>query len=336
MTTQIKPHQGAITEVLAVFCGPLRGLPYIYLPSVSVSAVASRLLLDRFQSPSSSSGLHAPALQLLDLKSGSDCRRDSCAVDGCAGEIGQKFGRSLAKDFRELHPEDIRSQKSEDGQSGHCPGNSGVQILQHRLHEVADHHPIPGGNESLPLTVSSYSGVGLHFCHRCRAGAGVQVHDRLRRLRLRCNRIAPSGCRLGLVGLVSGIGFQDSPATVASANSTGRKYTNRPTAQTCHWHFLALPDAAAGTAASNQPVIGTVPLSGRLHAPLLTRGKAKVQGRLGTTRATPFLRASAEFDFRCEVCGAPLSNPAAGRPRRYCSDACRQKAHRIRRALKPA
>ena len=57
MTTQIKPPQGAITAVLVVFCGPLRGLPYIYLPSVSVFAVASRLLLDRFQSLCSASGL---------------------------------------------------------------------------------------------------------------------------------------------------------------------------------------------------------------------------------------------------------------------------------------
>lgn len=32
----------------------------------------------------------------------------------------------------------------------------------------------------------------------------------------------------------------------------------------------------------------------------------------------------------CPVCGGPLPVAATGRPRRYCSDACRQKAHRLR------
>ena len=32
----------------------------------------------------------------------------------------------------------------------------------------------------------------------------------------------------------------------------------------------------------------------------------------------------------CPVCGSPLPVAATGRPRRYCSDACRQKAHRLR------
>ncbi|PJL15282.1 hypothetical protein B9Y66_09900 [Stenotrophomonas maltophilia] len=66
------------------------------------------------------------------------------------------------------------------------------------------------------------------------------------------------------------------------------------------------------------------------------RGRPKVEARPGSTRAPPFLRASTEFEFRCEVCGRPLRNQATGRPRRYCTDACRQKAHRIRRALQPA
>lgn len=43
--------------------------------------------------------------------------------------------------------------------------------------------------------------------------------------------------------------------------------TTRPTAeassaQTCHWHFLALRLVAASTLTSNQPATGTVPLSG--------------------------------------------------------------------------
>ncbi|ASE52975.1 hypothetical protein CEQ03_09535 [Stenotrophomonas maltophilia] len=66
------------------------------------------------------------------------------------------------------------------------------------------------------------------------------------------------------------------------------------------------------------------------------RGRRKVEASASPTRAPPFLRASAEFEFRCEVCGGPLRDQATGRPRRYCTDACRQKAHRIRRALKPA
>lgn len=128
MTTQIKPPQGAITAVLVVFCGPLRGLPYIYLPSVSVFAVASQLLLDRFQSPSSSSGLHAPALQLLDLKSGSDCRRDSYTLDDFSSIWGLfDSGSTWRKAF------------------GKASG------------EVADHHPMPGGNGSVMQATTGQS-----------------------------------------------------------------------------------------------------------------------------------------------------------------------------------
>lgn len=35
-------------------------------------------------------------------------------------------------------------------------------------------------------------------------------------------------------------------------------------------------------------------------------------------------------DDRCAVCGKSLPVPARGRPRRFCGDACRQKAHRLR------
>lgn len=37
----------------------------------------------------------------------------------------------------------------------------------------------------------------------------------------------------------------------------------------------------------------------------------------------------------CVHCGAPLRQPASGRPRRYCSPACKQAAyrHRAQRAL---
>lgn len=34
----------------------------------------------------------------------------------------------------------------------------------------------------------------------------------------------------------------------------------------------------------------------------------------------------------CESCGAPVGQPATGRPRRYCSAACRLFAHRYRRS----
>lgn len=33
-------------------------------------------------------------------------------------------------------------------------------------------------------------------------------------------------------------------------------------------------------------------------------------------------------DSRCVICGMPFSVPGRGRPRRFCGDACRQKAHR--------
>lgn len=75
---------------------------------------------------------------------------------------------------------------------------------------------------------------------------------------------------------------------------------------------------------------------GERPMPHSSRGRPKVEATSSPTRAPPFLRASAEFEFRCEVCGGPLRDQATGRPRRYCTDACRQKAHRIRRALKPA
>ncbi|WP_068065736.1 TetR/AcrR family transcriptional regulator [Nocardia xishanensis] len=37
---------------------------------------------------------------------------------------------------------------------------------------------------------------------------------------------------------------------------------------------------------------------------------------------------------RCPICGAELDAPGIGRPRRYCSAACRQKAHRSRVAVR--
>ncbi|WP_227980813.1 TetR/AcrR family transcriptional regulator [Nocardia spumae] len=37
---------------------------------------------------------------------------------------------------------------------------------------------------------------------------------------------------------------------------------------------------------------------------------------------------------RCPICGAGLPHSATGRPARYCSSACRQKAHRRRRAAR--
>lgn len=37
-----------------------------------------------------------------------------------------------------------------------------------------------------------------------------------------------------------------------------------------------------------------------------------------------------QADGVCAVCGAPLAVPGRGRPRRFCGNACRQKAHRLR------
>lgn len=40
--------------------------------------------------------------------------------------------------------------------------------------------------------------------------------------------------------------------------------------------------------------------------------------------------------IRCTVCKAQVSQPATGRRREYCSDSCRQRAHRRRQRSKPA
>lgn len=45
-------------------------------------------------------------------------------------------------------------------------------------------------------------------------------------------------------------------------------------------------------------------------------------------------RNETETSPRCPVRGATLAEPGAGRPRRYCSAACRQKAHRSRAAAR--
>ncbi|MEV0341560.1 TetR family transcriptional regulator [Nocardia sp. NPDC050713] len=45
-------------------------------------------------------------------------------------------------------------------------------------------------------------------------------------------------------------------------------------------------------------------------------------------------RNETEASPRCPVCGTALAVPGAGRPRRYCSAACRQKAHRSRAAAR--
>ncbi|SEG81321.1 regulatory protein, tetR family [Thermomonospora echinospora] len=37
-------------------------------------------------------------------------------------------------------------------------------------------------------------------------------------------------------------------------------------------------------------------------------------------------------DENCRVCGEPVEQPSAGRPRRYCSRACQQRAYRARRS----
>ncbi|MEU6035976.1 TetR/AcrR family transcriptional regulator [Actinomadura sp. NPDC047616] len=37
-------------------------------------------------------------------------------------------------------------------------------------------------------------------------------------------------------------------------------------------------------------------------------------------------------DESCRVCGGPVEQPSSGRPRRYCSRACRQRAYRARRS----
>jgi len=103
MTTQIKPPQGAITAVLVVFCGPLRGLPYIYLPSVSVFAVASLLLLDRFQSPCSANGPNETARRVADACSTRDGEASS-NTRRMIVLVAEGFRQGFAKAFRTVPP----------------------------------------------------------------------------------------------------------------------------------------------------------------------------------------------------------------------------------------
>lgn len=42
-----------------------------------------------------------------------------------------------------------------------------------------------------------------------------------------------------------------------------------------------------------------------------------------------------ETPASCAVCGAPVRRPPTGRPARYCTPACRQKAHRLRNGSRP-
>ena len=44
------------------------------------------------------------------------------------------------------------------------------------------------------------------------------------------------------------------------------------------------------------------------------------------------VRDESRDESKCEVCGRPVERPAAGRPRSYCSPACRQRAYRARRS----
>lgn len=62
--------------------------------------------------------------------------------------------------------------------------------------------------------------------------------------------------------------------------------------------------------------------------------------RPGTNRGCDVLRPETERnetevsrnETRCEICATPLTPAATGRPARFCSASCRQKAHRLRKA----
>jgi AcrR family transcriptional regulator len=57
----------------------------------------------------------------------------------------------------------------------------------------------------------------------------------------------------------------------------------------------------------------------------------KLRAALNSQNETP-VRNETEAASRCPICAAELHRPATGRPARYCSAACRQKAHRRRTA----
>ncbi|MCP9623826.1 TetR family transcriptional regulator [Nocardia otitidiscaviarum] len=66
----------------------------------------------------------------------------------------------------------------------------------------------------------------------------------------------------------------------------------------------------------------------RAEAPGVTKRGTAGDGRAGTVRDEKAFRDDAES--RCPICAAAVPRARTGRPARYCSAACRQKAHRDR------
>lgn len=86
---------------------------------------------------------------------------------------------------------------------------------------------------------------------------------------------------------------------------------------------------------------GASPITGYKFCGLACRGAHKTPSvrRYEATRAR---RAEAMATYPCEVCGRAVDYPGLGRPKQYCSDACRSKSeaarcsHRISKATRRA
>ena len=114
MTTLIYPPQGCITPNSGKSFTPLRVVLYIYLPSVSVFAVASQLLLDRFQSPCSANGPNETTRRVADVCSTRDGEASSNArrmivlvallVAAKTMLLAEGFREGFAKAFRTVPP----------------------------------------------------------------------------------------------------------------------------------------------------------------------------------------------------------------------------------------
>jgi len=159
--------------------------------------------------------------------------------------------------------------------------------------------------------------------------------------------------------------LRDARAEWRRAQAAASEPTPETTYVRAHWVFAGtgLSDAEAWLAASIEPAPGTEggravdQQIARTYASLNRLLEEELKGRGGTLLVDEELRrlirrSMVEFwapwcewcdhalptrvthvDFEAVLCrDAPLSRPR-GRPRRYCSAACRQKAYRWRRAI---
>ncbi|HZE37356.1 MAG TPA: helix-turn-helix domain-containing protein [Stackebrandtia sp.] len=91
---------------------------------------------------------------------------------------------------------------------------------------------------------------------------------------------------------------------------------------------VAAQRSAARTGRTRQ--VAEVMLAGLRATPV-----TKIPAAANTRDENPARDETARPDGRCAMCGAPLPRTGRGRPARYCTAACRQKAHRRRSRRQP-